>query len=579
MKTTKIWQIAMMAGLGLILILAGRVRGDFMFGTPKNLGPIVNSSASEYDSSISADGLELYFQSNRSGGYGDRDMYVTTRTTIQDEWSEPVNLGPVLNSSVRDAGPEISSDGLSLYFNSNRAGGFGNYDLYVTTRQSVFEPWGPPVNLGPNVNSSADEISASISADGLSLFFSDGDALGTIPRPGGYGESDIWVARRASLTDPWEIPVNVGPEINLSFAAGAPEISSTGLLLFFSGYRTNAGGTNDLWVAVRDAVDAPWSNPVNLGPSINSDLDADLNPSISADGRMLYFASFRSGGSGNSDLWQVPIEPVVDINGDGMVDSADMCLMIENWGQNNPLCDIGPTPLGDGIVDVQDLIVLSEHLFEEILPDDLVVYLKLDETEGDVAFDSTGQHDGMLNGGPQWQPAGGLVDGALECDGIDDYISTDFVLNPEDGSFSIFAWIKGGTPGQVIISQTDGTGIGQIWLGTEPGSGKLMTELVPPSVGRFIPQPLRSEFIITDGLWHHVGLSWDGQYRSLYVDGIEVAKDDRALNLAPLKSSDGGLYIGAGNTLDATTFFSGMVDELRIYNRPRNTMEIEAMIY
>jgi hypothetical protein len=171
------------------------------------------------------------------------------------------------------------------------------------------------------------------------------------------------------------------------------------------------------------------------------------------------------------------------------------------------------------------------------------------------------------------------VNGALECDGIDDYISTDFVLNPEDGSFSVFAWIKGGTPGQVIISQADGIGIGHTWLGAEPGSGKLMTELVPPPVGRFVPQPLRSEFIITDGLWHHIGLSWDGRYRCLYVDGVEAAKDDKALNLAPLKSSDGGLYIGAGKTLDATTFFSGLIDELRIYNQSRNTMEIEAMIY
>ena len=579
MKTTKMWQIVAMAVLGLLLILSGKVRGDFVFGTPENLGPIVNSSGSEYDPSISADGLELYFQSNRPGGYGDRDLYVTTRATTEDEWSEPVNLGPVLNSSARDAGPEISSDGLSLYFNSNRAGGYGNYDLYITTRQSIFDPWGPPVNLGPNVNSSADEISASISTDGLSLFFSDGDGLGTTARPGGYGQSDIWLTQRASLSDPWEVPVNLGPEINLSFAAGAPEISADGLSLFFSGYRPSAGGTNDLWVAMRDALDAPWNTPVNLGTSINSEPDADLNPTISSDGRMLYFASFRSGGSGYSDLWQVSIEPVVDLNGDGMVDSEDMNLMVDNWGTNEPLCDIGPTPLGDGVVNVQDLIVLSEHLFEEILPDDLVAYWKLDETEGDIAYDSTGEHVGILMGDPQWQPDGGRSAGALEQDGIDDYISTDFVLNPADGSFSVFVWIKGGAPGQVIVSQADGIGFGQTWLGIEPGSGKLMTKLVPPSVGRYIPQPLVSESVITDGRWHHIGLSWDRAYRSLFVDGIEVTRDTKALNLAPLKSSDGGLYIGADKTLETATFFSGLVDEFRIYDRPYNTMQIEALVY
>jgi len=60
--------------------------------------------------------------------------------------------------------------------------------------------------------------------------------------------------------------------------------------------------------------------------------------------------------------------PIVDFNGDGIVDAADMCMMVDYWGTDTPLCDIGPMPWGDGIVDVQDLIVLAEHLFEEIPP-------------------------------------------------------------------------------------------------------------------------------------------------------------------------------------------------------------------
>ena len=68
------------------------------------------------------------------------------------------------------------------------------------------------------------------------------------------------------------------------------------------------------------------------------------------------------------DLWQVPIIPIVDLNGDGIVDAADMCIVVDNWGTDNQLCDIGPMPWGDGIIDVQDLIVLAEHLFEEVPP-------------------------------------------------------------------------------------------------------------------------------------------------------------------------------------------------------------------
>ena len=74
------------------------------------------------------------------------------------------------------------------------------------------------------------------------------------------------------------------------------------------------------------------------------------------------------GGFGDVDLYQAPIIPIVDLNGDGIVDSADMVIMVDNWGTDNSLCDIGPMPWGDGIVDVEDLIILAEHLFEEIPP-------------------------------------------------------------------------------------------------------------------------------------------------------------------------------------------------------------------
>ncbi|MHA1939676.1 MAG: hypothetical protein ACW97O_15835 [Candidatus Thorarchaeota archaeon] len=92
-------------------------------------------------------------------------------------------------------------------------------------------------------------------------------------------------------------------------------------------------------------------------------------PNISADGRTLHFESgnYRRG-YGGLDLWQAPIIPIVDFNGDGIVDAADMCIMVDHWGSDEQLCDIGPMPWSDGVVDVQDLIVLAEHLFEEIPP-------------------------------------------------------------------------------------------------------------------------------------------------------------------------------------------------------------------
>jgi hypothetical protein len=253
----------------------------------------------------------------------------------------------------------------------------------------------------------------------------------------------------------------------------------------------------------------------------------------------------------------VPEMPSVDFNGDDVVDCADICIMVEHWGQDYALCDVAPPPFGDGVVDVQDLVYLSEHLFED---NRLTALWKLDETDGAIASESVGLNDGVVYGNPTWRPAGGQVAGALELDGSDDYIGTPAVINPADGSFSVFVWIKGGAPGQVILSQP-GVPLGANWLRAGVSDGSLITELKGSS--RF-DKPLTSPSIITDGGWHHIGLVWDGSNRSLYVDDVEAAADTQSVVLG---SAFGGLYIGTGKDLGAGTFWSGLIDDVRIYNR------------
>jgi len=244
-----------------------------------------------------------------------------------------------------------------------------------------------------------------------------------------------------------------------------------------------------------------------------------------------------------------------DLNSDGIVDSADMCIIVDNWHTSEPSCDLAPPPFGDGIVDAQDLVALVEYLF--VYPG-RVAYWKLDETEGNVACDSAFDHNGTLVNGPLWQPSSGIVGGALQFDGVDDYISTDFVLNPADGPFSVFAWIKGGAPGQAIISQTDEFN----WLCVDTSEGNLMTELRYVSRGGS-GAPLVSQTLIIDDVWHRVGLSWDGTNRILYVDDVEVAKDTQS----GLVSLGGGLYIGARKNWEPGTFWSGLIDDVYVYNR------------
>ena len=247
---------------------------------------------------------------------------------------------------------------------------------------------------------------------------------------------------------------------------------------------------------------------------------------------------------------------IVDFIGDGIVNSADMCIMVDHWGENYSLCDIGPTPFGDGIVDVQDLIVLAEHLFEEIpLPFELVAYWRLDEEEGDIASDSAGDNDGYALGDPVWQPDAGLVDGAIQLDGVDDYVITGAALNPAEGPFSVLAWINSGAPGQVVLSQQGAAN----WLMAD-GEGNLMTELT--SSGRS-GDPLFSQTMITDGNWHRIGFVWDGYNRTLYFDGVPVAQDTQG----GLEGSASGLYLGCGKAMETGTFWSGLIDDVRIYNR------------
>ena len=205
----------------------------------------------------------------------------------------------------------------------------------------------------------------------------------------------------------------------------------------------------------------------------------------------------------------------------------------------------------------------------------LVAHYKLDETEGNNASDSADHNHGTVRGAPSWQPGGGKISGALQLDGFANYVDAPAVLNPADSPFSAFAWIKGGAPGQVIISQQDGTGPGQSWIGTDPSQGKLLTGLVPPAGGRTSPSALRSESVITDDQWRHVGLVWDGSRRYLYVDGTEVARD--AATLTSLRSLDGGLHIGVGDNLDAGTFWAGLIDDVRIYNQALSAAEIEQL--
>ncbi len=347
--------VTSLVGLGFLAGLdAPPARADFTLGEPINCAiPSVNL-LTDAPNCFSSDGLEMYIASLRGGGQGGFDLWVCRRASPEDDWGPVENLGPLVNSASDDWGGSTSGDGLELYFCSKRPGGYGGLDLYLTRRATRNSPWGPPTNLGPKVNSAYDEGSPWVSSDGLELYF-------TSLRPGGYGGMDIYVSKRATTQDPWGPAANLGAGVNSPFSEGSVCLSPDGLLLLFQDYptpRPGGYGDYDLWMTRRASRSAPWEPAVNLGPKINAPT-WEIGPLFVPDGSALYFQQ------GSGSIWtfmKAPITPIVDFNGDGKVDAKDMGILSDNWGKNTMLCDIGPFAWGDGVVDERDLRVLMESL-------------------------------------------------------------------------------------------------------------------------------------------------------------------------------------------------------------------------
>jgi Tol biopolymer transport system component len=356
---TPIWNSrgAWLAALMLAITGGSVVRADFTFSPAISVDPAIPFPADSVVECFSFDGLELFVCSEQPGGSGGTDIWVLKRSAVDQNWGAAENLGPVVNSAGTDAGSSVSRDGLELYFNSDRPGGYGDYDLYVTRRADRSSPWGPPVNLGPQVNSTRLEGFPWVSSDGSELYF----------LSGGYDNLDLYVCRRAQTSDPWGIPTSLGAVVNSPYNEAAPCLSPDGrLLVFQDAYSLRPGGygNGDLWMTRRADSSAPWGEPVNLGPMVNGPA-SDWRPCLSPDGSTLHF--IRNSG-GITTRWRTSLIPTVDFNGDGKVDLVDLVMLIDNWGTDNTLCDIGPCAWGDGKVDIEDLKVFMTYYEKENPP-------------------------------------------------------------------------------------------------------------------------------------------------------------------------------------------------------------------
>jgi len=229
-------------GLGGIDIwVSKREQAGDPWGAPVNVGAPVNSPENDFCPTLDRDGHTFYFVSNRPGGCGGDDIYTTRLRT--KSWDAVRNLGCTANSAANEASPfplPEAGRGPVLYFSSTRS---GNSDIYVTGEGIAGYTQPEPV---VELNTAAQDGHPNLRRDGLEIFFFS-------TRPGTLGAQDLYSSTRESTSDPWSTPVNLGPDVNSTAADTRPSLSWDGTELYFGSTRTGGGaeGDSDHYVTTR----------------------------------------------------------------------------------------------------------------------------------------------------------------------------------------------------------------------------------------------------------------------------------------------------------------------------------------
>jgi Tol biopolymer transport system component len=251
------------------------------FPEPALIDELSHPTASDADPSVTGDGLELYFSSDRDGGV---DIWFSTRDSIDDPWGEP-KPATLLNSGDADFDPDISHDGLTIFLASTRpiAGAKGGYDLLLSTRQDRDSDWTIP-ELVPALNSADHEHAAVMDQSQTHLVLD--------RRTAGGISIDLYWSRRDSPTDPWAAPKPLDG-LNTGDQEADPYLSPDGLTLYFNSNRSDGTGSSDLYWTTRRTTTSLFRVPDELD-ELNSE-SHEANAGFALDGRYVVFSSDRSG--------------------------------------------------------------------------------------------------------------------------------------------------------------------------------------------------------------------------------------------------------------------------------------------
>jgi len=270
-----------------------------------NLGSNINSKYVDASPSVSADGKILIFTARRPENVGGKidyytedyfdDLYISKYDDATKSWGKAENMGDPINTEFHDANLSISPDGKMIFIYKNQLNVTKSGDIYVSTLTTDGK-WGKPKPIDEkNINSTYFESSASITADGKTLYFV------SEREKEGYGKADIYVAKKEGKT--WGKPVNIGPTINSIEDEIGVFIHPDGKTLFFSSNGHNTMGLHDIFMSTVDE-NGVWSKPVNLGYPINTTRD-EIHFVLTTNRKTAYISSDREGGLGKNDIYEV----------------------------------------------------------------------------------------------------------------------------------------------------------------------------------------------------------------------------------------------------------------------------------
>ncbi|MCE7066158.1 OmpA family protein [Dyadobacter sp. CY326] len=253
----------------------------------RSLGDTINFLNTQYFPVLTADDETLIFTGLTE--QRDENIYTTHRTT--KGWDVPEEISASINTTNNEGTCSVSADGRTLVFTAcNRPDGYGSCDLYITRKEG--KDWSAPVNLGQEINTRDWESQPSLSADGHLLYFAS-------DRRGGQGKRDIWVTR-LDEKGKWAAPKNLGAHINTPDEENAPFIHANGRTLFYASNGLPGMGGFDIFISQR--MDTIWSQPKNIGYPINTVAD-QVGLFIASDGQKAYYTDDASEGKGRSLLY------------------------------------------------------------------------------------------------------------------------------------------------------------------------------------------------------------------------------------------------------------------------------------